>query len=220
MKITKFAQSCVLVETKGKRLLIDPGRIMYDEKLLTVHWTNIDVILVTHRHGDHIFPDAIKELVKSGAKFFTTQEVADTYPELSPEIRKEGDVLEFDEIKIELVHAVHGYLPRLTHNNAEINENVGYIVDDGEKRVYHTSDTVCFKNNYKCDVLVLACNNHGVAMGPYAAGQFAKEIQPKVTIPVHCDNPELPGDLESVAEEFKKLDLSLKVLDLYESIEI
>lgn len=29
MKITKFPQSCLLIETKGKKILIDPGTLMY-----------------------------------------------------------------------------------------------------------------------------------------------------------------------------------------------
>jgi len=31
MKITKFPQSCLLVETKGKKILIDPGTLKYKE---------------------------------------------------------------------------------------------------------------------------------------------------------------------------------------------
>lgn len=34
MKITKFNQSCLLVETNNKKILIDPGNIGYDECLL------------------------------------------------------------------------------------------------------------------------------------------------------------------------------------------
>ena len=33
MKITKFNQSCLLVETNNKKFLIDPGNIGYNESL-------------------------------------------------------------------------------------------------------------------------------------------------------------------------------------------
>ncbi len=220
MKITKFAQSCVLIDTKGKRILIDPGKIGYDSSLLADYWTHIDVILVTHKHGDHICPEAIINIVENtGAEFFTTQEVAKAYPELNPEIVKEGDVLHCDTVRVEVVHAIHGYIPRLKGGN-EIYENVGYIIDDGEKRAYHTSDTICFANDYKADILLIAVNNHGLVMCPYAAAQFANEIQPEISIPIHCDNPELPGDLPSVKREFEKLGLCYKEMNIYESIEV
>ena len=34
MKITKFNQSCLLVETNNKKFLIDPGNIGYTDSLL------------------------------------------------------------------------------------------------------------------------------------------------------------------------------------------
>ena len=43
MKITKYNQSCLLVETNKKRFLIDPGKIGYEESLLN-EWKNIDII--------------------------------------------------------------------------------------------------------------------------------------------------------------------------------
>ena len=43
MKITKFNQSCLLIETKNKRILVDPGNIGYSENLLN-DWKDIDYI--------------------------------------------------------------------------------------------------------------------------------------------------------------------------------
>ncbi len=31
MKITKFPQSCLLIETKGKKILVDAGNLKYKE---------------------------------------------------------------------------------------------------------------------------------------------------------------------------------------------
>ena len=61
MKITRYAQSCVLIEAKGKRILVDPGVIGHDESLLE-DWKDIDLLLVTHKHGDHCHEEAIKEI--------------------------------------------------------------------------------------------------------------------------------------------------------------
>ncbi|MBU1976584.1 MAG: MBL fold metallo-hydrolase, partial [Nanoarchaeota archaeon] len=114
MKITRFAQSCILIETEGKRILLDPGNLQYKESYLSNEWNNIDILLITHKHGDHCHLDAVKEIVKNPrTKFYTTQEVAEAYPELSPNIVTVGNILNLDNIKIEVVKAVHGYIPLL-----------------------------------------------------------------------------------------------------------
>ena len=81
MKITKFAQSCILLETKGKRILVDPGSIQFEESLLE-QWKDIDILLVTHKHGDHIHVPALKRIITEKTKFYTSQEVKDTYTKL------------------------------------------------------------------------------------------------------------------------------------------
>ncbi len=44
MKITKYNQSCLLINTNGKRILVDPGTFGYTEKILNECWINIDKI--------------------------------------------------------------------------------------------------------------------------------------------------------------------------------
>ncbi|MFC1617662.1 MBL fold metallo-hydrolase [Patescibacteria group bacterium] len=220
MKITKFAQSCVLIETNGKRILIDPGYLQYKESYPENEWKNIDILLITHKHGDHCHVDAIKEIVKNPTtKFYTTKEVADAYPELSPEIVKESDILTFDNIKIEVVKAVHGYIP-LLKGGKEIYENVGFIIDDGIKRVYQTSDTICFENNYKCDVLLVPVVNHGLVMSSWEAALFAKETGAELVIPIHYDNPSHPANFEQVEKDFNGQDLNFKFLKIEETIDV
>jgi len=220
MKITKYAQSCILIKTKEKRILIDPGYLKYDEKLLIEAWANIDLVLVTHKHSDHCHEEAIKEILKNQkTKFYASREVANTYPNLQPAIIKEGDPIELDDVKIEAVKAVHGYLPGLK-DGKEIHENIGFIIDDGEKRAYTTSDSICFDNNYKCDVLFVPVCNHGLVMGPFEAAEFAISTEAKFVIPVHYDNPKYPTDLDLVEEEFKKHNLNYKILEIGEGVEI
>lgn len=133
MKLTKFAQSCVLIEAKGKRILIDPGAIQFEDSLLNEFWKDIDILLVTHKHGDHCHVPSVQKIVTEKTKFYTSQEVKDAYPELNPEVVKEGDNLQVDNVKIKVVKAVHGYHPGLK-GDKEIHENIGFIVDDGEKK--------------------------------------------------------------------------------------
>jgi L-ascorbate metabolism protein UlaG (beta-lactamase superfamily) len=218
MKLTKYAQSCILLETKGKRILIDPGSIQWEASLLE-EWGHIDIVLVTHKHGDHCHAKSIQHFVAQGAKFYSSQEVGIAYPDLQPEIVQAGDILKQDGTIIEVVHAVHGYLPHLEPTNV-IFENLGYIVDDGHKRVYHASDTVCFRNAYYCDVLLVPVTNHSLTMGPFAAARFSKMVGASLTIPIHCDNPTYPVDMGQVEEVFTKEQIKYKLLAIKESVEL
>ena len=73
MKITKYPQSCLLVETKGKKILIDPGTLKYKEEYFDV-WNSVDIILITHKHPDHCNTE-ILEKINDNIKIYSTQEV-------------------------------------------------------------------------------------------------------------------------------------------------
>ncbi|MDO8470844.1 MAG: MBL fold metallo-hydrolase [bacterium] len=67
MKITKYVHSCLLVEDKGKRVLIDPGIYSTEHNALDVAYLEkIDVLLLTHEHQDHMDVSFVKLLA---AKF-------------------------------------------------------------------------------------------------------------------------------------------------------
>lgn len=217
MKITKLPQSCLLIETKEKKILIDPGKLKYKDEYFDI-WNNVDIILITHKHPDHCNTEVLEKL-NSNIKIYSTQEVQDANKNLKINIVKENDVMELDEIKIEVVHAIHGYQPLLKGGKA-IHENVGYIVDDGENRLYTTSDTICFENDYKANILVIPVTGHGLTMSAFEAALYAKEVGAVLTIPVHMDNPAFPPDFKYIEEMFNKYEADYEILENDESIEI
>lgn len=217
MKITKYPQSCLLVETKGKKILIDPGTLKYKEEYSDV-WNSVDIILITHKHPDHCNTE-ILEKINDNIKIYSTQEVQDANKTLNINIIKENDIIELDDIKVEVVHAVHGYQP-LLKGGKEIYENVGYIIDDGENRLYTTSDTICFKNDYKADILCAPVTGYGLTMSAFEAALYAKEVGATLTIPIHMDNPAFPPDYKFIEEMFNKYEVEYEILENEESIEI
>lgn len=217
MKITKFPQSCVLVETKGKKILIDPGNLKYKEEYFPI-WSNVDLILITHKHPDHCHAEVLEKLGQT-IKIYSTQEVQNAYQALPINVVKENDVLELDTIKIEVVHAIHGYQP-LLKGGKEIDENVGYIIDDGQNRLYTTSDTICFPNDYKADILCVPVTGHGVTMSAFEVALYAKEVGAVLTLPIHMDNPAFPPDFKFIEEMFSKYETEYEILENDETIEI
>lgn len=218
MKITKYPQSCLLIETKGKKILVDPGILKYKEEYFDI-WNSVDTILITHKHSDHCNIEILKKINES-IKIYSSSEVKNTYPELSINIVKEGEKFDInDEITIEVVHAEHGYIPPMK-TGAKVIENIGYIIDDSETRVYITSDTICFQNDYKCDILCVPVSDYGVVMGAFEASLFAKEANAKLLIPLHADSPKYPVDFNFVKNMFEKNEVDYEILENDESIEI
>ncbi len=217
MKITKFPQSCLLIETKDKKILVDPGNLKYKEEYFNI-WNNVDIILITHKHPDHCNTEVLEKLNKK-IIIYSTKEVAEANKSLKISIVKENDIIELDNIKIEVVHAMHGYQP-LLKGAKEVHENVGYIIDDGQNRLYTTSDTICFKNDYKADILCIPVTGHGLTMSAFEAALYSKEVGAALTIPIHMDNPAFPPDFDFIKEMFEKYEVEYEILENNESIEI
>ena len=215
MKITKFPQSCLLIETKGKKILVDPGNLKYKDEYFDI-WNNVDIILITHKHPDHCNTEVLEKLHTT---IYSTKEVSDANESLKINIVKENDIIELDNIKVEVVYAIHGYQP-LLKGSKEIHENVGYIIDDGENRLYTTSDTICFRNEYKADILCIPVTGHGLTMSAFEAALYAKEVGAVLTIPIHMDNPAFPPNFDYIKEMFEKYEVEYEILENDETIEI
>ena len=217
MKITKFPQSCLLIETKSKKILIDPGILKYKEEYFDI-WNSADIILITHKHPDHCNTQVLEKLNNS-IKIYSTNEVKQANETLSINIVKENDKIELEDVKIEVVNAIHGYQP-LLKGEKEIYENVGFIIDDGQNRLYATSDTICFKNEYKADILCIPVTGNGLTMSAFEASLYAKEVGAKITLPIHMDNPMFPPNLEFIGEMFDKYEAEYEILENDETIEV
>jgi L-ascorbate metabolism protein UlaG (beta-lactamase superfamily) len=223
MRITKYNQACLLIETNSTRILIDPGNIGLNEKVVNNEWMNIDVILITHRHFDHCNDDAVNTIIRrDNSLLYTTNEVNSTHHLLKCNIVKEKDRFFINNIKVEVTKAIHGFLTPMKYNGDEIFENVGYIIDDGKVRLYITSDTINFNNDYKCDVLCMPFNGNGLTMGIIDGTSFAKDINPKLLLPIHMQHsrPIMNPNIDTLKNSLESENINYKILDIGATIEI
>lgn len=223
MILKKYDQSCLLIETKGKRILVDPGNIGYKDETLEKEWVDIDAIFITHKHNDHCIDVAINAISnRDEARVYTTKEVMDAHRLDNVIVIKEKDIITLNDsnINIEVVHARHGYLTIMKGN--EVRENVGYIIDDGDIKLYITSDTIAFNNDYKCDVICLPFNGNDLTMGIENGVRYAKDTGAKLVVPVHMQHPrpEFNPNISELKMELEKQELNYSILEMGESIEI
>jgi L-ascorbate metabolism protein UlaG (beta-lactamase superfamily) len=205
-----------MIETNGKTVLVDPGVLSYESHFAD-EWAKADFILITHKHGDHCNAAVIKAY---NVPIYASAEVAAEYPDLKITVIKAGDELQLsDEIAAKAVNAFHGYIPWLK-GKSEIHENIGWMVYAQGKTIYFTSDTICFKNEYKCDILCAPISAHGLVMSPFEVALFAKECEATLVLPCHMDNPKFPVDIEKAEGMLIQHEINYKFLKFEETIEL
>ena len=74
MRLTHFGHSCLLADVDGTRLLFDPGVFSHGFEGIT----DLDAILITHQHPDHVDRDRVAALVEANpqAKLFADPQTA------------------------------------------------------------------------------------------------------------------------------------------------
>lgn len=165
----------------------------------------VDLILVTHAHGDH-FADAPELAKMNNAPVWAPPGLADSAValgilprELAPRMNKGGVITPLGPgIKITMVHAEHSSELAWTNpqtNKKEIHvggEPVGFIIEmENGFKVYHMGDTAIFgdmafiADYYAPDLVLIPIGGHFV-MNPEDAAYATRELlQPRYAIPIH-----------------------------------
>ena len=175
MKIKKLGHCFLQIEHKGKRILTDPGA--YSEGYEDVK--NVDIILITHEHLDHIHIPALEIICKNNpdAKIITNKGVGAILEEkkINFHLLAGGDSENIKEIMFEAVGTKHQEIYK------EIGqvENTGYLIDE---KLFYPGDAFTLINK-PVDILALPVEAPWMKISE--AIEYALAIKPKVCFPVH-----------------------------------
>ena len=178
MKITKFGHSCISVEEGGVRILLDPGNLSDGQN----HVQNIDVVLITHEHGDHFHIESLKAVLKNNpqAKVITNKSVGALLEKegIAYSVVEDGESSTENGVLIEALGKEHAII----HSSIPVIQNTGYFIAN---RLFHPGDA--FTNPGK-PVEVLALPVAAPWLKISEAIDYAAELKPKICFPIHDAN--------------------------------
>jgi L-ascorbate metabolism protein UlaG (beta-lactamase superfamily) len=210
VEVQWLGQAAMKITTPGgKVILIDP--FLTKNPKTPAQYKNldavgkIDLILVTHAHGDHL-GDAPELSAKNNAKIIAPNGLSLSLIELG--VVKPAQVLRMNKsgtvspigpgVKVTMVAAEHS--SELSHRNPstgkdEIHvggEAAGFIVElENGFKIWHMGDTGLFGDMktiaeiYKPDLVMMPIGGH-FTMGPVEAALATREwIKPRFVIPMH-----------------------------------
>lgn len=180
MKISKYLHSCLVFESEGYRLLFDPGKFSFAEgRVKPEMFSNVNAILITHIHPDHLDVDALKEIVKlSGAPVYTNEQVGEALNKagINNTVWTDGEYklgpFQLKAFAIQHEPLLDSPIPQMT----------GFIING---KVLHPVDSMeeALLRHEGIELLLM------VTMAPFTTelrvAAFADRLQPKQILPVH-----------------------------------
>lgn len=173
MRITKFVHSCLLVESTGHNVLIDPGNFTWSSHLLHINsLPRLDHIVITHEHADHYDENGLKKLSHRfpHATIITNESLAEKIKALKlPNPLHTGS-----DDNLIMFEATHETLPL----DVPQVSNIGVHIAD---KLTHPGDS--FAIEHAREILALPLT------GPFASYKQALDaivkLKPKIVLPLH-----------------------------------
>ena len=193
--LVRIAQSSICIRTNdGKSIAIDPFT-------KSPHWPKVDLVLVTHGHGDHFNPQVVRGLLKEGTRVVVPASLKATGADhgLATDTLAPGEVKTFAGWEVTAVRAYNVKKPMHPRSR----DLLGYVIEVDGLRVYHAGDTdlIPEMSEVKADVALLPVG--GLAtMNVTEAVRAAGVIGARVTIPIHYGTIPFTG---GAGREFARL---------------
>lgn len=182
MQLTHLGHACLLVETDGARVLIDPGVFSKGFEELS----DLDAIVITHQHPDHVDVERLPVLLEAndGAQLLVEPETCADLRAAGIEATAfhAGDEASAAGVALRAIggqHAViHPDIPRVGNVGVLVGTSVA---DGGSGQLFHPGDS--YGETPSTDVLALPLWAPWSKVGEMV--DFLRAVSPTVTVPIH-----------------------------------
>jgi L-ascorbate metabolism protein UlaG (beta-lactamase superfamily) len=190
LSVTWYSHACLLIETDGTRLLVDPFFSGNPLAPIGAEAVEADFIFVSHGHGDHV-GDTVAIAKRTGATVVSNFEIvnwlaAQGIDNSHPQHIGGGFDYPWGRVKLTIAH--HGSaLPDGSYGG----NPCGFLFTIQGKSIYHACDTGLFYDmkligEAGIDLAVLPIGDN-FTMGPDDGLRAVQLIQPKQVLPIHYD---------------------------------
>jgi L-ascorbate metabolism protein UlaG (beta-lactamase superfamily) len=188
-RVRWLGHACLLIETEGKRVLVDPFLTSNPAAAVKAEEVPADFILLSHGHGDHV-GDAVPIAKRTGATVIANYEISEWLKGQGVEKvhgQQHGGGFNHPFGRLKLTLAFHGSaLPDGSYGG----NPCGFLLytKDG-KKIYDAADTglfgdMCLIGEEGLDLAILPIGDN-YTMGPDDALRAVKLLAPKKVLPIH-----------------------------------
>ncbi len=166
------------------KIIIDPYKLVKKE--------DVDMIMITHNHFDHLSMDDIKKISTKNTSIIAAVECLDMLTEV--DFKEKIGILPGEEKTVRgiKIRAVHAY--NLNKINPETKKpfhpkednKIGFLIEMDNVTIYHTGDTDAIPemSNLKPEIALVPVSGKYVMTAKEASDALVR-IKPKIAIPMH-----------------------------------
>jgi L-ascorbate metabolism protein UlaG (beta-lactamase superfamily) len=206
MKITRYFQSCLLVEENSARILIDPSG--HEAKSIEKFGV-LDAIFYTHEHGDHFDPDLAKKFAEQGSVVYANTSTAKLIEVSKTEI-KDGQEFDINGMNVKAIELPHCLMP----DGSDGPQNTGFLI---KNKFFHPGDGYSLEG---LEVENMALPVIGPDISVKDAFSFAKQLGVKSVIPIHYDIFGLKPEIVASFAKRNNFIFEFKILKNGDSVEL
>jgi len=206
LEIVFLGHASLIFVYQGSYIYIDPVRQYGNFS----KYPKADLILITHEHTDHLDPNAIAALTKSGTRILLPEA---TRRKLGKgEVLKHGEPLDAAGIGVLAVPA-YNVTPGRTNYHPKDRRDNGYVITLGSLRIYVAGDTEPIPEMADLGPIDIAFlpMNQPYTMTPEQTAAAAKVIKPKILYPYHFSSTDT-GALTRLLADDKNIDVRIRNL--------
>jgi len=177
MRITHLGHACLLVESEQTRVLLDPGTYSAGYQDLT----DLDAVLVTHQHPDHVDTDALAPLLAKNPKalLIVEPETVEVIEVNDATAFAPGDSRSVGDLRLSAVGGEHAR----NHDLIPPLGNVGLLIaETGGPTLFHPGDSYADAPR-GVDVLAFPLNAPWTRMSETLA--FIRAVSAGIAVPIH-----------------------------------